>query len=141
MSLRLVGWVVSLQVPPSLSAPEVVDGTPGFDTVRRLKSYVSLEENVHVGDHVQKTIDLFTVTGMAVLIHSDPQVLEADVSLIRKMEVEGGLFHLASLDSSPHKTLSESLSGSLNVVFGALPCFEFLMSSAWGLWPQAKATN
>ncbi|CAE7433994.1 ddaF [Symbiodinium natans] len=139
------------EVPPSpfLKAGEmvslisyhegVVDGTPGFDTVRRLKSYVSLEENVHVGDHVQKTIDLFTVTGMAVLIHSDPQVLEADVSLIRKMEVEGGLFHLASLDSSPHKTLSESLSGSLNVVFGALPCFEFLMSSAWGLWPQAKA--
>lgn len=77
----------------------VVEGTPGFDAVRRLRSYVSLEENVHVGDRVQKTIDNFTVTGLAVLIHSDPEVLAEDISLIRKMEVEGSLFDVQGEDS------------------------------------------
>ena len=111
--------------------PEVVEGTPGFDAVRRLRSYVSLEENVHVGDRVQKTIDLFTVTGLAVLIHSDPQVLAEDISLIRKMEVEGSLFVLQG-KLAPHRSLSGS------PVLGVLPsCFEFIVSLVWSLAPSA----
>ena len=103
-----------------------MEGTPGFDAVRRLRSYVSLEENVHVGDRVQKTIDNFTVTGLAVLIHSDPEVLAEDISLIRKMEVEGSLFDVQGEDSprSP--------------VRGVLPsCFEFIVSLVWSLGPNA----
>merc|ERR1711972_507242 len=73
-----------------------VEGTPGFDRVRALKSFVSLEENVHIGDHLEKTVDLFGVTGMAVLVHSDAEVLAADISLIRTMEAEGSIFRLAA---------------------------------------------
>jgi len=36
---------------------------------------------VHIGDHLCKTTDLFTVTGMAVLIHGDPKCLAADPRL------------------------------------------------------------
>lgn len=39
------------------------------------------EENVHKGDYLQKTTNLFTVTGMAVLIHEDPKRLASDTGL------------------------------------------------------------
>lgn len=39
------------------------------------------EENLHKGDYLQKTTDLFTVTGMAVLIHEDPKRLASDTGL------------------------------------------------------------
>jgi glutathione synthase/RimK-type ligase-like ATP-grasp enzyme len=73
----------------------VVEGTPGFDKVRAMRSFVSLEEHVHVGDHLEKTVDLFGVTGMAVLIHPDAEVLASDVACIRDMEAEGRLFCLS----------------------------------------------
>ena len=38
---------------------------------------------MHKGDHLQKTTDLFTVTGMAVLIHEDPKHLASDTGLHR----------------------------------------------------------
>merc|ERR1712232_1100827 len=74
----------------------IVTGTPGFEKVRKLRSFVSLEENVHVGDHLKKTVDLFGITGMCVLVHSDSAVLESDVAEIRKMEREGSLFFVVA---------------------------------------------
>merc|ERR1712232_1522047 len=88
-------------VPPSpfLAAGQVVmivsfhegkiEATPGFQAIRSLKSFVSLEENVHVGDKLEKTIDLFGITGMCVLVHPDPEVIKSDVAAIRNMETEG----------------------------------------------------
>merc|ERR1712039_148083 len=76
-----------------------IEATPGFDRVRALESFVSLEESVHIGDRLEKTVDLFGITGMAVLVHSDAAVLASDISLIRKMEVEGGIFRLAATSS------------------------------------------
>merc|ERR1740138_645820 len=73
-----------------------IEGTPGFDQVRTLRSFVSLAENVHVGDRVEKTVDLFGITGMAVLVHPDAEVLAADISVIRKMEAEGSIFRIAA---------------------------------------------
>lgn len=114
-------------VPPSpfLAAGEMVslisyhegliEATPGFEEVRQLKSFTSLEENVHKGDYLQKTTDLFTVTGMAVLIHEDPKRLASDVARIRHMEAHGELFHLK-------KTLLTRL-GSRGVLYGCAPCF------------------
>ena len=58
-----------------------VEGTPGFDRVRALKSFVSLEENVHAGDRLEKTVDLFGVTGMAVLMHHDAAVVLAPAAV------------------------------------------------------------
>mmetsp|Transcript_80476 Transcript_80476/g.207144 ORF Transcript_80476/g.207144 Transcript_80476/m.207144 type:complete len:430 (+) Transcript_80476:120-1409(+) len=73
----------------------IVEATPGFDKVKALKSFVALEENVHVGDKLEKTIDVFGLTAMCVLVHPDPEVLEADIATIRQMEVEGSLFVLS----------------------------------------------
>eukprot|EP00425_Heterocapsa_triquetra_P039836 CAMPEP_0195080020 /NCGR_PEP_ID=MMETSP0448-20130528/21828_1 /TAXON_ID=66468 /ORGANISM="Heterocapsa triquestra, Strain CCMP 448" /LENGTH=447 /DNA_ID=CAMNT_0040112929 /DNA_START=117 /DNA_END=1460 /DNA_ORIENTATION=- len=72
----------------------LIEAMPGFDMVRELKSFVSLEENVHVGEELEKTIDIFTLTGMCVLVHPDPEVLAADVAAIRQMELDGKLFDL-----------------------------------------------
>jgi hypothetical protein len=94
-------------VPPSpfLAAGQVVmtvsfqegliQATPGFDQIRSLTSFVSLEENVHVGDQLKKTVDLFGVTGMCVLVNSDANILKSDVAAVRKMEAEGSFFQLA----------------------------------------------
>jgi biotin carboxylase len=94
-------------VPPSpfLAAGQVVmtvsfqegliQATPGFDKIRSLTSFVSLEENVHGGDQLKKTVDLFGVTGMCVLVNSDANILKSDVAAVRKMEAEGSFFQLA----------------------------------------------
>jgi len=94
-------------VPPSpfLAAGQVVmtvsfqEGlicaAPGFDLIRSLRSFVSLEENVHVGDRLKKTVDLSGVTGVCVLVNSDAEILKSDVAAIRKMETEGSFFRLA----------------------------------------------
>merc|ERR1712061_249956 len=74
----------------------LVERTLGFDQGRTLRSFVSLEENVHTGDRLEKTVDLFGVTGMAVLMHHDADVLASDVQCIRQMEVDGSLFRLSA---------------------------------------------
>lgn len=96
------------EVPPSpfLASGQVVmlisyfegqlEATPGFDRVRQLPSFVSLEEAVHVGGRVEKSVDLFTVTGLCVLVHPDEEVLQADLAAIRRMELDGSLFVLSA---------------------------------------------
>ena len=75
---------------PSLWAREtlLVSSCTGYVTIvstvcLRFGSWFLLakEENVHKGDYLQKTTDLFTVTGMAVLIHEDPKRLASDTGL------------------------------------------------------------
>jgi len=90
-------FLASGQVVSLISFHEgLVEGTPGFDRVRSLRSFTSLEELAHVGESLEKTVDLFSIAGMAVLIHSDAEVLKSDVQCIRQMEVEGSLFRLAA---------------------------------------------
>ncbi|CAE7241682.1 ddaF [Symbiodinium natans] len=67
-----------------------------FQKVRELQSVVFLEENLHAGHRVEKTIDVFSLVGMCVLVHSDPVVLASDLDCIRQMEHEGSLFVLAN---------------------------------------------
>ena len=67
-----------------------------FQKVRELQSVVFLEENLHAGHRVEKTIDLFSLVGMCVLVHSDPAVLASDLACIRQMEHDGSLFVLAN---------------------------------------------
>ena len=67
-----------------------------FQKVRDLQSVVFLEENLHAGHRVEKTIDLFSLIGMCVLVHSDPSVLAKDLDAIRDMEQSGSLFVLAN---------------------------------------------
>jgi hypothetical protein len=77
-----------------------IDAAPGFQRIRSLKSFVSLEENVHVGDQLQKTVDLFGIVGMCVLVHPDVDVLKSDIASIRQMEIEGSLFVLSPKSSA-----------------------------------------
>ena len=67
-----------------------------FHKVRELSSVVFLEENLHAGRRLEKTIDLFSLIGMCVMVHSDPMVLSNDLDQIRSMEHNGALFALAN---------------------------------------------
>lgn len=73
-----------------------VKATPGFDTIRRLDSFVYLETGVKPGSFVDYTIDLFTGIGSVILINDDKEQLMKDVEEIRRMERENLLFEYAS---------------------------------------------
>lgn len=67
-----------------------------FHKVRELSSVVFLEENLQAGGRLEKTVDLFGLVGVCVLVHSDPMVLASDLATIRSMEENGSLFVLAN---------------------------------------------
>jgi biotin carboxylase len=71
-----------------------VRSTPGFDLIRSLPSFVSLETSVHIGSMVSPSIDLETDCGSVILIHPNPTVLQRDVDLIRSLESDHCLFDL-----------------------------------------------
>jgi len=70
----------------------VVKSTPGFEEIKKLKSFVYLETGVRPGSFVDYTIDLFTGIGSVILMHQDEEVVEHDVNRIRQMEKENLLF-------------------------------------------------
>ena len=65
-----------------------------FEQVQELQSCVSLDAHIRDGDFVKPTIDVFTLLGICVLVHSDPAVLARDLDSIRQMEHAGSLFVL-----------------------------------------------
>jgi hypothetical protein len=71
-----------------------VRSTPGYEMIRSLVSFVSLETSIHVGSKVYRSIDLETAVGSVILMHSDPEVLQCDVDRIRSLERSNGLFVL-----------------------------------------------
>merc|ERR1719277_2200574 len=66
-----------------------VKGTPGYDKMRELSSFVALQTGVGIGSKVELTIDLFTAVGVLVLANSESSRLEADLAEVRRMEKEG----------------------------------------------------
>jgi len=66
-----------------------VKRTPGYDRMRQLASFVTLQTGVGVGSQVGLTVDLFTAVGVLVLVHSDPTQLDADIAEVRQMEKAG----------------------------------------------------
>merc|ERR1711972_216526 len=66
-------------------------GTPGFDKIRALPSFVSLESGLKAGMHVERTVDMFTSPGGVVLINKDEAALQRDVAVIRQMETDCAL--------------------------------------------------
>lgn len=67
---------------------------PGYERIRALPSFVSLDEAVEVGQHLERTVDLFTSTGQCILVHDDPEVVAADLAAIRAMDVQGTMFEV-----------------------------------------------
>ena len=71
-----------------------VIGTPGYDAIRKLDSFVYLETGVTIGGKVEHSVDLVTSVGSVILLHADKEVLKRDVAKIRGMEKNNELFEL-----------------------------------------------
>lgn len=89
-----------------------VVSTPGFDKIRKLKSFVSLVADVAAGSVVECSIDLHTAVGSVFLMHEDLAVMAADLQTIRNMEQECTLFQLEEYcDSCTSSHKSEQMFG------------------------------
>eukprot|EP00931_Biecheleriopsis_adriatica_P118895 TRINITY_DN941_c0_g1_i6.p1 TRINITY_DN941_c0_g1~~TRINITY_DN941_c0_g1_i6.p1 ORF type:complete len:574 (-),score=113.26 TRINITY_DN941_c0_g1_i6:171-1892(-) len=73
-------------------AEGTVKSTPGYDKIKALESFVSLETTIEPGSRVDRTIDIFTSVGSVILMHHDEEVLKRDYNAIRQMEVDCALF-------------------------------------------------
>ena len=71
-----------------------VKATPGYEVMKQLPSFVSLETGVKPGSEVDYTIDLFTGIGSIILMHTDQAVLKRDIEFVRYMETINGIFTL-----------------------------------------------
>lgn len=71
-----------------------VIGTPGYDEIKELESFVCLESGISSGTHVEHTIDLLTSIGSVIVMHSDEEVVKRDVARIREMEKNNEIFTL-----------------------------------------------
>lgn len=69
-----------------------VKSSPGYEVVKNLPSFVSLETSISPGATVDYTVDLYTGIGSVVLMHSDAAVLQRDIEFIRYMEQINGFF-------------------------------------------------
>uniref|UniRef100_A0A7R9VNH8 ATP-grasp domain-containing protein n=1 Tax=Pseudictyota dubia TaxID=2749911 RepID=A0A7R9VNH8_9STRA len=84
-----------------------VKATPGFDLIRKLRSFVLLESHVKPGSKVSKTVDLVTDIGNIILMHPDGDVLKEDTAFIRKLEEDNKLFEFELEGKPPRTKLSE----------------------------------
>jgi biotin carboxylase len=89
----------------------IVEGTPGFDVVRSLPSFLVLESSVSKGSEVDYTIDLVTCTGSIILMHSDPATLQKDVDFVRHMEKINGFFNYETKLESLKRPRSDNAYG------------------------------
>ena len=82
-------------------------GTPGFEAIRALPSVAALHPSVHVGSRLERTVDMFTIAGFAILMHADPEVVARDAAAIRSLET-AGLFELLQPARFARKKISWS---------------------------------
>jgi len=73
-------------------------GRSGYERIRAMRSFVSLDENYQEGDTLERTIDLFTAAGQCILVHDDRAVVAADVAAIRAMEADGSMFEIEGVE-------------------------------------------
>ena len=70
----------------------IVKSCPGFEKIKQLESYFSMESGVKPGTHVDYTIDLVSCVGIVCLIHDDADVLKRDIDFIGDLEKANALF-------------------------------------------------
>jgi hypothetical protein len=87
----------------------VVRSCPGFERIKELESYFSLESGVKPGTFVDYTIDLVSCVGIVCLIHDDPAVLKRDMDIIGDMEKANELFEYEGGANLMKKYEDESL--------------------------------
>merc|ERR1719230_2453588 len=73
-------------------AQGTIKSTPGYDRIRSMESFVSLETTYQAGSKVERTVDIFSSVGSVILMHHDAETLEKDIETIRQMEVDCTLF-------------------------------------------------
>merc|ERR1712151_234060 len=54
----------------------IIKSTPGYDKMRKMKSFVALQTGYKVGSEGTLTVDLFSAVGVLILAHADKKVLE-----------------------------------------------------------------
>jgi len=69
-----------------------VRAMPGYEVMKMLPSFLSLETGIKLGTEVDYTIDLNTGIGSVMLMHHDDEVLQKDIDFIRYMERFNGIF-------------------------------------------------
>jgi len=98
----------------SFSRGKVI-GTPGYDVIRSLQSFVYMETGIKVGSFVERTVDLLTGIGSAILMHEDEDVVRKDIETIRNLEKNNELFEFerkgALLTNASQRRLSEIIVG------------------------------
>jgi len=67
----------------------IIKSTPGYDKMRKMRSFVALQTGYKVGSEVTLTVDLFSAVGVLILAHADKKVLEEDLNAVREMEKTG----------------------------------------------------
>merc|ERR1712190_312938 len=79
-----------------------ITGLPGYDGIKALPSFDYMEVGSHiaVGQELAFTIDLFTCAGAIILCHPSKEQVAEDEATIRRMELDGSLFELASKDNA-----------------------------------------
>ena len=78
-----------------MDAQKVI-GTPGYDRIENLKSFVAINRMVSLGAQLRKTVDLFTVAGMVILVHESEAAVQQDVAFIRDLEVRNEIFEVSA---------------------------------------------
>jgi len=66
-----------------------IKSMPGYEKIRAMSSFVSLQTGYTVGARVELTIDLFTAVGVVMLANDDSTQLALDLESIRNMEKDG----------------------------------------------------
>ena len=77
----------------------VVTSADGLESLRLLESFHSLACSVRRGARLERTVDLFSVAGMVILIHADANVVAADLQTIRRLEADGCLWEVEATRS------------------------------------------
>jgi hypothetical protein len=94
----------------------IIKSTPGYDKMRKMKSFVALQTGYKIGSEVTLTVDLFSAVGVLILAHADKKVMEADLAEVREME-KTGLFEFeeeidpATYEASPDMNLAQPGAG------------------------------
>lgn len=90
--------------------------TPGYDKIQALPSFSRLFPSYGIGDDLVPSTDLFTIAGLAILVHADTSQLERDIELIRDLERDEGLFDMEKEEHSDSElsTSMESQSGAVS---------------------------
>jgi len=94
----------------------IIKSTPGYDKMRKMKSFVALQTGYKIGSEVSLTVDLFTAVGVLILAHADKKVLEEELNMVREME-KTGLFEFeeeidpVTYEASPDLNIQQIRSG------------------------------